>query len=123
MGPSSMSLNASAHNQPPPNPNFPPGLLSSRPGTNSNGRPSIRPSLPALYASHEYGSVSPNDFPQQASESMMAVDYAAMNPAAAHISSIMLHNPKRAYRQRRKDPSCDACRERKVKVQVTTPNM
>jgi hypothetical protein len=119
MGSSSVSSNASPQTQLPPNQNFTQPSLSSRSETNLSARPSIRPGYPPLYGGHDYGSVSPNEYPHHLTENAMPGDYAGLSSAASHMSSIMLHNPKRAYRQRRKDPSCDACRERKVKVSGT----
>ncbi|KIW18326.1 hypothetical protein PV08_02614 [Exophiala spinifera] len=93
-------------------PSFPahacPGLSPQEPSTMSS-----------FYPSHELESASPHDSLSYLGESLRAGGVGSGTPSPAQISAVMMHNPKRAYRQRRKDPSCDACRERKVKCDAT----
>ena len=86
------------------------------------------PSIPTLgsrspnYPSTSYShSVSPSTVSTGLPE-VQHQDGAGLMISPTQSSSTNLNAQKRAYRQRRKDPSCDACRERKVKVsfKVTT---
>lgn len=116
---SSMSLVASTPAQFTPGGVYPASVPPSRPPGGLNPPPAQFP-LPSYSMKHDSTPISPGEV-QSTYSDFHSPDGTPATNASGHQSSLMpghLHNQKRAYRQRRKDPSCDACRERKVKVRT-----
>jgi hypothetical protein len=105
---------------PPHNP-FGNATSSTRTTTLAAPNPPLNISRSPGYSSNSYShSTSPSTGSGSLPE-MQNHEPPLMMISPTQISSASLNAQKRAYRQRRKDPSCDACRERKVKVRHVIP--